>query len=56
MGKAKMIGQFKPSIPNSRADLRRTKAWKRNRECTDRHEEVLGKSREERLMKESQKR
>lgn len=46
MGKAKMLGQFKPYLPNSRADMRRVKQYRRNREYTDRHEEVMAAKRE----------
>ena len=46
MGKAKLVGNFKPYLPNSRADMRRTKQFRRNREYTDRHEEVMAAKRE----------
>lgn len=46
MGKAKLVGHFKPYLPNSRADMRRTKQFRRNREYTDRHEEVMAEKRE----------
>lgn len=46
MGKAKLVGHFKPYLPNSRADMRRTKQFRRNREYTDRHEEVITAKRE----------
>ena len=46
MGKAKLVGHFKPYLPNSRADMRRTKQFRRNREYTDRHEEVMAAKRE----------
>lgn len=52
MGKAKTIGQFRPYLPNSRADMRRMKQYRRNREYTDRHEEALNKSREKKELKE----
>jgi hypothetical protein len=52
MGKAKKLGQFKPFLPNSRADMRRMKQYRRNREYTDRHEAVLDQNRDKRLMKE----
>lgn len=32
MGKAKMLGQFKPYTPNAKADMRRKKPFPRNRE------------------------
>ena len=46
MGKAKLVGHFKPYLPNSRADMRRTKQFRRNREYTDRHEENMAAKRE----------
>lgn len=52
MGKAKMVGQFKPFLPNSRADMRRVKQYRRNREYTDRHEEVMAAKRELRNTKQ----
>ena len=52
MGKAKMVGQFRPYLPNSRADMRRMKQYQRNREYTDRHEEVMAEKREERQIRE----
>ena len=52
MGKAKMVGQFRPFLPNSRADMRRVKQYRRNREYTDRHEEVMAAKREERQIRE----
>ena len=52
MGKPRMIGQFKPCLPNSRADMRRVKQYRRNREYTDRHEEVMAAKREERQIRE----
>lgn len=55
MGKAKMIGQFASCTPNSRADMRRAKAWKRNREYTDKHEEVMAAKREEQQLRELEK-
>ena len=45
MGSPKMLGMTQVGIPNRRADMRRSKAWKRNREYTDKHETVLDKSR-----------
>ena len=51
MGKAKMVGQFKPFLPNSRADMRRVKQYRRNREYTDRHEEVMAAKRELRYIR-----
>lgn len=48
MGKPKMIGQFKPFTPNSRADMRRVKQYRRNREYTGRHGEIMAAKREER--------
>ena len=52
MGKAKMVGQFKPYLPNSRADMRRMKQYKRSREYTTKHEEVVAAKREERQIRE----
>lgn len=52
MGKAKMLGQFKPFLPNSRADMRRVKQYRRNREYTDRHEEVMAAKRELQCIRE----
>lgn len=52
MGKAKMIGSFRPYLPNSRADMRRMKQYQRNREYTDKHEEVMAAKREERQIRE----
>lgn len=52
MGKPKMIGQFKPYTPNSRADMRRIKQYRRNREYADRHEEIMAAKREERQSRE----
>ena len=46
MGKAKMVGQFKPYLPNCRADMRRMKQYKRSREYTTRHEGVISEKRE----------
>lgn len=46
-----MLGMNRVSLPNRRADMRRAKAWKRNREYTDRHEAVLDKRRAERKEK-----
>lgn len=46
MGKPKMLGMTRMGLPNGRADLRRAKAWKRNREYTDKHQTALEKSRE----------
>lgn len=45
MGSPKMLGMTRVGLPNRRADLRRAKAWKRNREYTDKHQAVLEKSR-----------
>jgi hypothetical protein len=56
MGKPRMIGQFKPYIPNSRADMRRMKVYSRNREYTDRHEDVMAVKREERQIRENEQR
>ena len=44
MGSPKMLGMTRVGLPNRRADLRRAKAWKRNREYTDKHQAVLEKS------------
>ena len=52
MGKAKLVGQFRPFLPNSRADMRRQKLYRRNREYTDRHEEIMAAKREERQIRE----
>lgn len=52
MGKPRMIGQFKPCLPNSRADMRRIKQYRRNREYTDRHEEVMAEKREKNFVRE----
>lgn len=46
MGKAKMIGRFRPFLANSRADERRAKLHRRNREYTTRHEEIVAAKRE----------
>lgn len=56
MGKAKMLGQFKPFLPNSRADMRRMKQYRRNREYTDRHEEVMAAKRELQYIRECEER
>lgn len=56
MGKAKIIGQFKPFLPNSRADMRRMKQYRRSREYTDRHEEVMAAKRELRYIRECEER
>lgn len=52
MGSPKMLGMTRVGLPNRRADLRRAKAWKRNREYTDKHEEVMAVKREERQLRE----
>lgn len=52
MGKARLVGQFKPFLPNSRADMRRVKQYRRNREYTDRHAEVMAEKRETQQMRE----
>lgn len=52
MGKAKMVGQFKPFLPNSRADSRKMKLYRRNQEYTERHEEIMAAKREARLDRE----
>lgn len=54
MGKAKMLGQFKPFVPNSRVDMRRMKQYRRNREYTDRHETVLDQRRKKRIVREKE--
>ena len=46
MGKAKLLGMNKHYVPNNRADRRMLRAWKRNREYTVRHEEVLREKRD----------
>ena len=56
MGKARMLGQLKPFLPNSRADMRRVKQYRRNREYTDRHEEVMAAKRELRYIRECEER
>ena len=56
MGKAKLVGQFKPFLPNSRADMRRVKQYRRNREYTERHEEVMATKRELRYIRECEER
>lgn len=56
MGKAKMLGQFRPFLPNSRADMRRVKQYRRNREYTDRREEVMAAKRERRYIRECEER
>lgn len=53
MSKAKLLGMYKPYVPNSRADQRRIRAWKRNREYTDRHEEVLQEKRDGKRVKQN---
>ena len=52
MGRPRMIGQFKPYLPNSRADMQRVKQYRRNREYTDKHEEVMAAKREEQQLRE----
>lgn len=52
MGKAKTIGQFKTFLPNSRADMRRRKQYRRSREYTAHHEEIMESKRETRRIKE----
>ena len=52
MGSPKMLGMTRVGIPNRRADLRRAKAWKRNREYTDRHEIALVEKQEKRQNRE----
>lgn len=52
MGKPRIIGQFKPSLPNNRADMRRQKLYRRSREYTDRHEEIMAAKREKRQIQE----
>ena len=52
MGKAKLVGRFRPFLPNARADMRRQKLYRRNREYTDRHEEIMAVKREERQIRE----
>lgn len=37
MGKPRMLGMFRTPVRNDRADMRRSKAWKRSREYTDKH-------------------
>ena len=56
MGKARMLGQLKPFLPNSRADMRRVKQYRRNREYTDRHEEVMAEKRELQYIRECETR
>jgi len=50
MGKPRMIGQFKPYLPYSRADMRQVKQYRRNREYADRNKEVMAAKREERHL------
>ena len=52
MGKPRMIGQFKPYLPNSKADMQRPKRWAKNREYTSRHEDLMGRKREDRQARE----
>lgn len=52
MSSPRMIGSVKPYIPNSRADIRRTKRYRRNREYTYKHEAVLDEIRGRKLMKQ----
>ena len=52
MGSPKMLGMTRVGLPNRRADLRRAKAWKRNREYTYKHQAALEKSREKKELRE----
>ena len=52
MGSPKMLGMTRAYVPNRKADMRRAKVWKRNREYTDKHEELVGEKREKRLSRE----
>ena len=54
MGKAKMLGQYKPFVANARADMRRAKAWQRNREYTGRQEEAPVQNREKKRLGEKE--
>lgn len=54
MGKPRMIGQFKPCLPNSRADMRRVKQYRRDREYTGRYEEVMEAKAEAKRMREKE--
>lgn len=54
MGKAKMIGQFKPFVANARADIRKAKAWQRSREYSGRQEEALTQNIEKRRLREKE--
>lgn len=52
MSKPKMIGKLRPYTPNNRMDMRRMKQYRRNREYTDRHEEIMTAKREARQIRE----
>ena len=56
MGSPKMLGMTRVGLPNRRADLRRAKAWKRNREYTDKHQAALEKCRDKRFFREKESR
>ena len=56
MGKPKMLGMTRMGLPNGRADLRRAKAWKRNREYTDKHQAVLERNQDKKLIQEKEAR
>lgn len=53
MSKPRILGYNKPYLPNCRADMRRVKQYRRNREYTDRHEEVVAEKREERRLRKT---
>lgn len=55
MGKAKMVGEFRPFLPNSRADMRRVKQYRRNREYTDRIEAALRNAQTKRYLPKKEK-
>lgn len=54
MSKAKMIGQIKPYTPNRKADMRRGKQYRRDREYTGRYEEVMEAKAEAKRMREKE--
>ena len=56
MGSPKMLGMTRVGLPNRRADLRRAKAWKRNREYTDKHQSTLEMGWEKKLIREKEAR
>lgn len=56
MSKPRILGYNKPYLPNRRADMRRVKLYRRKREYTDRHKEVVAAKREERMLREKEER